>query len=345
MTEVVLLKVQEDEKVGSIETKLSCWRKIAGIGFLLIILKNLISGFGDILVKSLTEVHPITLIFLRSVTTLTMITPVGIVRDQPPFPAGHSLQDRALLVARCLIGCVQVSAGYFALQQMPVGIQKMISSCKPVFTIVFARLFLKERLSVASIAAVLLMLAGVLAAVQPWYHPTNPEDGYRQDFVLASILFFCSTALASNITIILRKFKDKDVTSLSSSRELIYTIVPYVVVMLLGLELPSLNWSKRLRLVGLASVSLLVSNLNILALKMEEASRVAPFDRCSALLVSFTSQIFIFNESPSLSVWAGLGFVLLATLLLAMAKLCDKTKQKEGEEKEKNNDEKEQMTK
>ena len=38
--------------------------------------------------------------------------------------------------------------------------------------------------------------------------------------------------------------------------------------MLLGLELPSLNWSERLRLVGLASVTLLVSNLNILALKV-----------------------------------------------------------------------------
>ena len=76
--------------------------------------------------KSLTEVHPITLIFLRSVTTLTMITPVSnkschndtiaewiqvaIVRDQPPFPAGHSWQDRALLVTRCLIGCVQVGS-------------------------------------------------------------------------------------------------------------------------------------------------------------------------------------------------------------------------------------------
>ena len=39
-------------------------------------------------------------------------------------------------------------------------------------------------------------------------------------------------------------------------------------VMILGLELPSLNWSQRLRLAGLASVSLLVSNLNILALKV-----------------------------------------------------------------------------
>ena len=94
-----------------------------------------------------------------------------------------------------------------------VGIQKMIVSCRPVFTILFARpvpmkvfsvafddmwrkimalpslklhyiktqplrLFLKERLSVASIGAVLLMLAGVLAAVQPW-RTTPPQDGYK----------------------------------------------------------------------------------------------------------------------------------------------------------------------
>ena len=91
------------------------------------------------------------------------------------------------------------------------------------------RLFLKEKLSVASVAAVLLMLAGILAAVQPW-HTIRTQDGYRssssvrnvddvshdngvlvavylfcrQDFVLASVLLFCSTALASNITIILR---------------------------------------------------------------------------------------------------------------------------------------------
>ena len=61
-------------------------------------------------------------------------------------------------------------------------------------------------------------------------HQNNQSFFSRKDFVLASILLFCSTALASNITIILRKFKDKDVTSLSSSRELIFTIVPFVVV-------------------------------------------------------------------------------------------------------------------
>ena len=43
---------------------------------------------------------------------------------------------------------------------------------------VICRLFLKERLSVASVAAVLLMLVGVLAAVEPW-HASRPQDGYK----------------------------------------------------------------------------------------------------------------------------------------------------------------------
>ena len=40
------------------------------------------------------------------------------------------------------------------------------------------RLFLKERLSIASIGAVLIMLGGVLAAVQPW-RTAPPQDGYK----------------------------------------------------------------------------------------------------------------------------------------------------------------------
>ena len=39
-------------------------------------------------------------------------------------------------------------------------------------------------------------------------------------------------------------------------------------VMLLGLEIPNLDWSQRLRLVGLASTTLIASNLGILALKV-----------------------------------------------------------------------------
>ena len=47
------------------------------------------------------------------------------------------------------------------------------------------------------------------------------------DALFANQNVVCNDAM---MMILIRKFKDKDVTSLSSSRELIYTIVPYVVV-------------------------------------------------------------------------------------------------------------------
>ena len=101
--EVELLEITSEDK-----EKPALWRRITGIGFVLIIVKNLVGGVNDILVKSLSEVHPITLLLLRSLFTLAIITPVSIARDEPPFPAGYSLQDRALLVFRCVIGCIQV---------------------------------------------------------------------------------------------------------------------------------------------------------------------------------------------------------------------------------------------
>ena len=57
-------------------------------------------------------------------------------------------------------------------------------------------------------------------------------------------------------------------TSLSCSRELLYVILSFLAVMVLGLQLPSLPWLQRLKLLGLAVSCLLTSNLNILALKV-----------------------------------------------------------------------------
>ena len=35
-------------------------------------------------------------------------------------------------------------AAYFAIQQMPLSVEKMIVSARPIFTLFFARIFLKE---------------------------------------------------------------------------------------------------------------------------------------------------------------------------------------------------------
>ena len=49
-----------------------------------------------------------------------------------------------IIQSRCMISGAQVLAAYFALQQMPISVQKIIISARPIFTVVLARLFLKE---------------------------------------------------------------------------------------------------------------------------------------------------------------------------------------------------------
>ena len=65
-----------------------------------------------------------------------------------------------MIQSRCIISGVQVLAAYFALQQMPISVQKIIISARPIFTVILARLFLKEafgKLDVRAASAHLLL--------------------------------------------------------------------------------------------------------------------------------------------------------------------------------------------
>ena len=115
---------QEQDK-----TKPAFWKRVAGFGLMLIILKNIVSGFTDIIVKKITNIHPVSLILFRSLISLTIAMSWGILKDQPPFPSKQKVKDRVLIVIRGVIGCLQVMASYFALQQMPLSVQKIILSC------------------------------------------------------------------------------------------------------------------------------------------------------------------------------------------------------------------------
>ena len=57
-----------------------------------------------------------------------------------------------ILSLRCILAGFHVLAAYFALQQMPLSVQKMILSLKPVFTIIFERIFLKVPIGVVEVA-------------------------------------------------------------------------------------------------------------------------------------------------------------------------------------------------
>ena len=183
--------------------------------------------------------NPVVLIFSRSIIILTITMPINIVKDQPTFPTNLSVQDRLLLVFRSVIGLLQVMANFFALQQMPIGFVKIIMSTKPVFTIIFARIFLKEKCDIIDGLSMLLMMVGILTVMEPWkFNLTDNESSYGPSFLIAMILLLVSTILASNIGIILRKLKNVSTLSLSSSREIIYILITFWIIFMWSLSVP-----------------------------------------------------------------------------------------------------------
>ena len=189
------------------------WKRIAGFGLMLIILKNIISIFADIIVKKIPNIHPVTLILYRSIISLSIAMPWGILQDQPPFPSNQTAKDRVLIVARGVIACLQVMASYFALKQMPLGVQKMILSTRPVFTIIFARFFLKESCGLVECVTIVLMLTGLVLVIKPPFLFTQQlESGYTEWFLLSALLLFLSTAIHSNVSIILRHLRKQSLS-------------------------------------------------------------------------------------------------------------------------------------
>ena len=133
---------------------LKWWSKITGLGLFITVVKNVLNGVTDVMVKSaFADFNPVSLIFLRAVLMISMVMPVSIIKDQGPFPPGQSLTDRCLLVFQTVVGAgkvgkswipnnnlnVQLMVTYFAIKQMPLGVSKMISGCRPIFTILSAR--------------------------------------------------------------------------------------------------------------------------------------------------------------------------------------------------------------
>ena len=141
--------------------------RIPFLGLMLIIVKNIFAGVSDIVIKDMTNIDPVTLIFFRSTVMLCLEIPWSLLKDQPPFPPGLTLRERVLQVSRlgscwlfegpghllfrCVLAGLHVLATFFALQQMPLSVQKMILSLKPVFTMLFERIFLKVSIGVVEV--------------------------------------------------------------------------------------------------------------------------------------------------------------------------------------------------
>ena len=103
---------EEEEK----DQKTRCWKKIPGFGFILIFIALVTQNFTNLLIKQMTSIDPLVLLFYRSVPIFLVTMPWAVTKEKPPFPPKQSSADRLRLLYRGVIGCLNMWAIYYSLR-------------------------------------------------------------------------------------------------------------------------------------------------------------------------------------------------------------------------------------
>lgn len=102
------------------------------------------------------------LILFRSVFIIAAVLPILVRRGVPLLG-----KNRPLLLLRGLMGYIAMSCYFWTIGMLPVADAMALQYMSPIFTILFATLFLGEKGGVRVVLAALLCMAGMLLVVKP----------------------------------------------------------------------------------------------------------------------------------------------------------------------------------
>ena len=265
------------------------------------------------LVKYTAErVPPGEAVFFRSFFALPVILAWIAFRGQlalgllPKAPLGHFW--------RGLMGTLSMGLGFAALAYLPLPEVTAIGFVAPLLAVVFAAMYLDERVPELNWLAVLLGLGGVLIVLYPRFTVFDRTMSGHAELLGVSLVLGCAVFAALAQTVV-RKLLATDRTPI---------IVLWFSVTATSLSLLTLpfGWVVPLPVDGMALVASGIVGAAAQILMTESyrhagASTVSPLDYTS-LLFALAIGYAVFDEVPSLSLVLGAPLVILAGVLVAL---------------------------
>jgi drug/metabolite transporter (DMT)-like permease len=267
------------------------------------------------LVKYTAErVPPGEAVFFRSFFALPVILAWIAFRGQlalgllPKAPLGHFW--------RGLMGTLSMGLGFAALAYLPLPEVTAIGFAAPLLAVVFAAMYLDERVPKLNWLAVLLGLGGVLIVLYPRFTVFDRTTSGHAELLGVSLVLGCAVFAALAQTVV-RKLLATDRTPI---------IVLWFSVTATSLSLLTLpfGWvvplpADVIALVACGIVGAAAQILMTESYRHAGASTVSPLDYTS-LLFALAIGYAVFGEVPSLSLVLGALLVILAGALVALGK-------------------------
>ncbi|XP_006831220.1 PREDICTED: solute carrier family 35 member G1 isoform X2 [Chrysochloris asiatica] len=297
-----------------------------GLGLFYTLLSAFLFSVGSMFVKKVQDIHAVEISAFRCVFQMLVIIPCLIYRKTGFIgPKGQ----RMFLILRGTLGSAAMILLYYAFQATSLADATVITFSSPVFTSLFAWIFLKEKYSLWDALFTLFTITGVILIVRPpFLFGSNPErmEGSYSVHLKGTFAAIGHAVLAALTLVILKKMGKSVDYFLSIWYYVILGLVECVIILsILG------EWS--LPFCGLDRLFLILIGLFGLggqvfltkAIQIEKAGLVAIM-KTMDVVFAFIFQIIFFNDVPTWWTVGGALCVVASSIGAAIRKWCQSSK-------------------
>ena len=281
-----------------------------GAVFLFMVMAALIKSASD-------AVPPGQAVFFRSLFAIPII---GLwLWQQGKLHDGLKANNILGNVWRGLFGTCAMGLTFAGLAILPLPEVTAIGYATPMFTVIFAAIFLNERVRLFRLSAVALGLIGVMIVVAP---RLSLDQGYSDLATLGALMVIVASILRALVQIHVRRLVQTDTTSAI----VFYFSLTATCVSLLSLPLgwlfpvPALAWTSPgigvLTLIIFAGLIGGVAQIMVTSsYRFGTASMLAPFDYSSMIFATLIGWI-VFDEVPTSAILIGASLVIAGGVLI-----------------------------
>lgn len=220
---------------------------------------------------------------------------------------------------RGLFGTTAMGLTFAGLALLPLPEVTAIGYATPMFTVIFAALFLGERVRLFRLSAVALGLIGVMIVIAP---RLSVDANFSATATYGALMVLAASILRSLVQIHVRRLVQTD----STSAIVFYFSLTATCLSLLTLPLgwliqtPALTWTAPgIEVLGLIICAGLIGGVaQILvtsSFRFGSASMLAPFDYSSMIFASLIGWV-VFSEVPTATILLGAGLVIAGGVLI-----------------------------
>lgn len=265
-------------------------------GILFILIATLSFAIMNALVKSLSELHPMQVVFFRAMGTFVFIFPymlynkVSLIGNNPK-----------LLCARAIVGLISLATFFMAIHLIPLGSAISIRYIGPIFGAILAFYFLKEKVNRWQWLSFLIAFTGVIIL-----------KGFDLRVSYYGLFLSLTSAFFLGIVFVLIRYL--------ATKEHYMTIINYfMVISILGSFAFVQHWRWPIQDEWYAVLSIGVFGLigqvfMTRAFSLEEASVLAPFKYMEIVYALIMGLVF-FGEGYTLFSFAGIVLIISGMIL------------------------------